>query len=381
MKESITVSALNRYTKTLIESDEVLSQVWVEGEISGFKLHNASGHMYFTLKDSEASVPAVMFNSYASKLRFVVKDGMYVVARCKVSLYERDGRFQLYVEDITPKGEGTLSQQLEALKAKLQGEGLFSQERKRPLVRFPKNIGIITSSGAAALKDVINVISRRYPFVKLTVFSSNVQGQLAQRTIIKAINRVNARYDIDEVIITRGGGSKEDLFIFNSEELVRAASTLKVPFISAVGHEVDFTLLDLVADLRAATPSVAAELAVPNIEEMVEAVSNSFSYIQSICVGRIEEERKNISNIKQALLTATQDTEKSKCEKLSNINAMINSLNPANVLSRGYAGIYKNGKSVASARELFRDDTITVLFNDGRAECDVTSVKEEKYEI
>lgn len=379
MKEAITVSALNRYAKALIESDEVLSQVWVEGEISGFKLHSPSGHMYFTLKDAGASVPAVMFNAYASRLRFIVKDGMYVTARCKVSLYERDGKFQLYVEDLVPMGKGSLQQQLEELKERLSKEGLFAAERKRPLVRFPKHIGVITSSGAAALQDIINVISRRYPFVKLTLFSANVQGQLAAATIINAIKSVNAREDIDEVIIARGGGSKEDLFIFNNEEIVRAAATLRVPFISAVGHEVDFTLLDFVADVRAATPSVAAEIAVPDCIELFEGMARNYEYIKAACKERIENAFRLTEEYREELLNLKSDVISANKEKLARKSEMLESLNPAAVLTRGYAGIVKGDKTVGSVKSLAAGDEVIIQFSDGRAVCDVKSVKEGNY--
>ena len=381
MKESITVSALNRYAKALIESDEVLSQVWVEGEISGYKLHAASGHMYFTLKDEHASVPAVMFNAYASKLRFVVKDGMYVTAHCKVSLYERDGKFQLYVEDLTPMGKGSLQQQLEALKEKLFSEGLFSSERKRPLVRFPKHIGVITSSGAAALQDIINVISRRYPFVKLSIFSANVQGQLAAASIINAIAAVNARDDIDEIIIARGGGSKEDLFIFNNEELVRAAATLKVPFISAVGHEVDFTLVDFVADVRAATPSAAAEIAVPDSIELFEKALGNFEYIKSACYRNISEAHEQLKDIREELCDIKHDVIKRRNEELLRKIELLDSLNPARVLSRGYAAIFKDKISIGSAKLLSAGDEVKLQFNDGFAVCDVKEINGGRYEF
>ncbi len=381
MKESITVSALNRYAKALIESDEVLSQVWVEGEISGFKLHSASGHMYFTLKDEHSSVPAVMFNAYASRLRFVVKDGMYVTARCKVSLYERDGKFQLYVEDLTPMGKGTIQQQLEALKDKLFAEGLFSQERKRPLLRFPKHIGIITSSGAAALQDIINVISRRYPFVKLTLFSANVQGQLAAASIVRAISEINSRNDIDEVIIARGGGSKEDLFIFNSEELVRAAADLKVPFISAVGHEVDFTLIDFVADVRAATPSAAAEIAVPDCSELFDRALDNYEYIKDECINKLHDSIALLNEQKLAFVDLKKEYLEQKSDKLERLSLLLDTLNPARVLSRGYTQIIKNESFVGSIKELSAGDEITVRFNDGIAVCDVKKTGDEGYDF
>ncbi len=381
MRESITVSALNRYAKALIESDEILSQVWVEGEISGLKLHRASGHMYFSLKDESSSVAAVMWSSNAAKLRFVVKDGMYVVARCKVSLYERDGRFQLYIDDLIPKGVGTIQQQLEALKSKLAAEGLFGEERKRPLVRFPKHIGVITSPGAAALQDIINVTARRYPFVKLTLFPATVQGQLAVGSIVAAIREVNRREDIDEVIIARGGGSKEDLFYFSSEEIVRAAAQLRVPFISAVGHEVDFTLLDFVADARAATPSVAAELAVPDAAELFEKIRSNYATALYYTKSRVENGRAAWDENRESLQTAHSALLKNAAFRLSHITQVLHSLDPANVLARGYAGVYKNGAPVTSAAQLAAGDRIDLRLRDGAAVCEVTEMKNGTSEV
>ncbi|MEA5051329.1 MAG: exodeoxyribonuclease VII large subunit [Oscillospiraceae bacterium] len=376
MHESITVSALNRYAKALLETDEVLSQIWVEGEISGLKIHQASGHMYFALKDAQASVAAVMWSSSAARLRFVVKDGMYVVARCKVSLYERDGRFQLYVDDLVPMGVGTAQQQLDALRDKLSKEGLFSAERKRPLVRFPKRIAVITSPGAAALQDIINVTARRYPFVKLLLFPAAVQGQLAVRTIVEAIEAVCRRSDIDEVIIARGGGSKEDLYYFNSEEIVRAAAKLPVPFISAVGHEVDTTLLDYAADARAATPSVAAELAVPDAAQLL-AHAQACAALCGEAADRIcARASEDCAASWNAAAAANAAFLREQNRRLAHTQEMLDSLNPARVLSRGYAGVYKDGRAVSDIAQLSPGDDIRLALGGGTADCTVCSVKE-----
>lgn len=374
MNESITVSALNQYTRTLIEQDEVLSQVWVEGEISGFSVHQKTGHAYFSLRDGDCSVRAVMFSSHASALRFLPKDGMYVVANCRVTLYERDGSFQINVFDLLPKGVGAVHKLVDETKQKLQTEGLFDAARKRPLPQRPACVGIVTSASSAALQDIISVAARRDPTVRLRVYSSNVQGLDAVPSLIRAIERLNRDPDIDVAIIARGGGSREDLWYFNDEDLVRAAGRLRMPFISAVGHETDYTLIDYVSDARAPTPSAAAEMTIhdraldwryllglyDNIETLVQEGMQSRT-------DKIRLHSEMFPRVLDALLT-------DRIKQLDTARRLAQSLDPMNVLLRGYSRTTKQGRGVGSASELVTGDKIDVLFHDGGAGCTVERI-------
>ena len=267
MAEVISVSALNRYVKNLLDVNDVLFDLALRGEIANFVQNARSGHCYFSLRDEAASVRAVMFRSDARRLGFQPEEGMKVVVRCRVTLYERDGAFQVYVNDMFPDGIGSTQLAFEQLKAKLDKEGLFAPEHKKPLPRFPQCIGLVTSKTGAALQDIRNVIGRRWPAVRLLLAPVNVQGFEAAEEIADAISRLDKSGRVDEIIVARGGGSREDLWVFNAEVIARAAYRCKKPLISAIGHEIDYTILDFVADRRAPTPSAAAELAVPDREE------------------------------------------------------------------------------------------------------------------
>ncbi|MEG1650976.1 MAG: exodeoxyribonuclease VII large subunit [Oscillospiraceae bacterium] len=374
MKESISVSALNRYVKVLLETDEVLCQVWVEGEISGLVLHQKSGHMYFTLKDNEAAVKCVMFKGFASRLRFVPEDGMKIVARCKVSLYERDGAFQLYIEDLIPLGAGTVAQELKKLTEKLEREGLFAAERKKPLVQFPKKIAVITSSSGAAFQDIINVMGRRYPFVGIVLYPVNVQGILAVKSIVEAIAQINDDDTVDEVIIARGGGSKEDLWIFNDESLVRAACSLNKPLISAVGHEIDITLIDYVSDRRAPTPSAAAEIAVPDAAGMFNYALNLFESIKQSVSGRLTEERDSINTLKMSFKHLTDNPFVKQRDILARQVSLCDALSPLNVILRGYSIAMLGIKSINSVNQVSIGDIIDLKMADGYLKCDVREI-------
>ena len=378
MSESITVSMLNKHTRFLIERDEVLSQVWVEGEISGFSLHHKTGHIYFSLKDSEASVKAVMFCQYAADLRFLPKEGMYVVVNCKVSFYERDGQFQLYVYDIMPKGRGAIQQQMEEAKARLAADGLFSQTRKRPLPRDARNIGVITSAGSAALQDILSVIERKNPTVKVTVYSTNVQGVAAVENIIKAVIGVNRSSTIDLVIIARGGGSKEDLWYFNNEELVRAAALLKMPFISAVGHETDTTLIDFVSDARAATPSVAAEMAVYDVVETLERCTAAYKRSGAVLKSSLQACEDRVKEQKRDLISAVNSCFASKQQRADKLESVCRALDPKNVLIRGYARAYKDGTGIVSVGQIKSGDRILLEFADGSADCTINNTQQSR---
>lgn len=374
MNESITVSALNNYAKALIEQDEVLSQVWIEGEISGFQVHQKSGHAYFSLRDSDCAVRAVMFCAYASELRFLPKDGMYVIAKCRVTLYERDGSFQINVFDLIPRGVGTVQKQAEDVKKKLEQEGLFLPQRKRALPLRPKTVAVITSASSAALQDIISVVGKLNPTVTLKVFSANVQGFLAVPSLISAIHAVNADKSVDVAILARGGGSKEDLWYFNDEALVRAAASLQVPFISAVGHETDYTLVDYVSDARAETPSAAAAMAVHDIW-------GDWAYIQALYCDMSQhielELKKHTAHIHEQRKTSYDQINRliaEKLERLIHTETLCRSLDPMNVLMRGYSRTLKDSVGVSSVHQLTKGDHINVAFHDGSAACIVDQI-------
>ena len=376
MNESITVSALNRYVKIVLESDEVLSQVWVEGEIVGFHMHHQSGHAYFSISEGGSSVRCVMFRDKASRVRFSVEDGMYVVLRCRVSLYERDGTFQLYVDDILPKGEGASKRGLEELKNTLEAEGLFSQERKRLLPRFPRKIAVITSSSGAALQDIINVTHRRNPTTKLELFPVTVQGINAAVTICSAIRRVNARCeDFDLAIIARGGGSAEDLSCFNIESVVRSAAGLKIPFISAVGHETDWTLLDYAADRRAPTPSAAAEIAVPDVDSVIDTMRGKLYEIRSLVLSYIDCAADNCSSCKKEIKSAVNEIVDTAAKRHLTSSDLIAAMNPLLILKRGYAIAFNgDGESISSIKNTSAGDAVNIQLSDGILNCTVNSV-------
>ena len=314
MAEVISVSALNQYVKTLLDANDLLFDLALRGEIANFVQNARSGHCYFSLRDETSSVKAVMFRSDARRLGFRPEEGMKVIVRCRATLYERDGAFQVYVNDMFPDGIGSAQLAFEQLKAKLDREGLFAAERKKPLPRFPKCIGLVTSKTGAALQDIRNVIGRRWPAVRLLLCPVSVQGFEAADEIAAAIDRLDKSGQVDEIIVARGGGSREDLWVFNAERIARAASRCKTPLISAIGHEIDFTILDFVADQRAPTPSAAAELAVPDRAEFSRKLCNLEENIHisiqnrlSLCYNRLDETVQPLSRQNmQAQLTGRQ---------------------------------------------------------------------------
>ena len=269
----LTVTALTRYIKRKFELDQHLTTVWLKAEISNFKLHSR-GHMYFTLKDDQSRILAVMFAGYNRSLRFQPEDGMHVIVKGEVSVYEAAGQYQLYVHDMIPDGVGALHLAFEQLKQKLSNEGLFDETRKKSIPSFPEHIGIITSPTGAAIKDILSTINRRFPIVKISVFPALVQGEQAKFDLVNKINQANQMESIDTLIVGRGGGSIEELWPFNEEIVARAIANSRIPIISAVGHETDTTIADFVADLRAATPTAAAELAVPNLVDLIDRTNN-----------------------------------------------------------------------------------------------------------
>lgn len=394
----LSVSQLNRYIKMNFDADENLANIFISGEISNFTNHYRTGHLYFTLKDDSAAVRAVMFNSSAKRLKFMPEDGMKVIARGRVSVYEASGQYQLYVDDMQPDGVGALNLAYEQLKEKLQKEGLFSELHKKPLPPYPEKVGVITSPTGAAVRDIINVLGRRFPYAEIVFCPVLVQGDGAHLQLTDAVNLFNSERAADVIIIGRGGGSIEDLWEFNDEGLARAVYNSDIPVISAVGHETDFTICDFVADMRAPTPSAAAELAVPDANELQYALSalknrmflnvssgiadrrSRLEYLTSNGVLKSPDEM--LSNRSQRLDTAFSKMLSSyenriggkKVEFISTATAL-SKLDPMSVLMRGFAFVSdKNGKNVYSSQALAKGDKINVRFHDGSAVCEVKEI-------
>ncbi len=394
----LSVSQLNRYIKMNFDADENLANIFISGEISNFTNHYRTGHLYFTLKDDSAAVRAVMFNSSAKRLKFMPEDGMKVIARGRVSVYEASGQYQLYVDDMQPDGVGALNLAYEQLKEKLQKEGLFSELHKKPLPPYPEKVGVITSPTGAAVRDIINVLGRRFSYAEIVFCPVLVQGDGAHLQLTDAVNLFNSERAADVIIIGRGGGSIEDLWEFNDEGLARAVYNSEIPVISAVGHETDFTICDFVADMRAPTPSAAAELAVPDANELQYALSalknrmflnvssgiadrrSRLEYLTS--KGVLKSPDEMLSNRSQRLDTAFSKMLSSyenriggkKVEFISAATAL-SKLDPMSVLMRGFAFVSdKNGKNVYSSQALEKGDKINVRFHDGSAVCEVKEI-------
>jgi exodeoxyribonuclease VII large subunit len=298
-RQVLSIKELNRYVKLKLEGDDTLQDVWVRGEISNFT-HHASGHMYFTLKDADSRLKSIMFASYNQKLGFIPREGTKVIARGHISVYERDGQYQLYVMHMQPDGIGSLYLAFEQLKKKLESEGLFAPERKRPIPRFPKAIGVITSPSGAAIRDIIITLQRRYPMVPVLLYPALVQGTGAAASVVRGIELMNARAEVDVLIVGRGGGSLEELWAFNEEIVARAIAASRIPIISAVGHETDFTIADFVADLRAPTPTAAAELAVPHHLELKQQVYYFTQRLNQGLLGQLQRRRDRLERLRRS---------------------------------------------------------------------------------
>ena len=418
----ITIGALNNYLKKLFDNDNNLKDVYLKGEISNFKAHTR-GHFYFTLKDETSRINAVMFSYKASMLSFLPADGMKVLVRGKVSIYEATGSYQIYVEEMSQDGLGNLYIEFEKLKKKLVAEGLFSQEHKKKIPKVPKKIGIVTASTGAAIRDILTTIKRRFPICETILFPSLVQGADAAKDIVKKIEIANT-FDIDTLIVGRGGGSIEDLWPFNEEIVARAIYNSKVPIISAVGHEIDFTIADFVADLRAPTPTAAAELAVPNIETIKTYLENVVNRSTISINGYIETDKQKLSSLINSyvlkkptamyeikeqnldflidrlnkemkiildntkirlfkvtssyILTNPDILYKFKTQNLKHLINKLEVLNPMNTLARGYAIVKSNNKVVSSIKGIKKDDIININIKNGIIDALVMEVKDGK---
>ena len=385
--QPITVAQLNRYTRALLEEDYNLRSACVVGEISNFKPHG-SGHWYLTLKDESAAVAAVMFRDSNRRLGFLPQNGMRVLVRGRVSLYERDGKFQFYIDDMQPDGLGALYMAYEQLKARLEDEGLFAPERKRSLPPFPRRIGVITSETGAAVQDIINVLSRRFPVAEVILCPVQVQGPGASEQIARAVRLFNERAAADVLIVGRGGGSLEDLWAFNEEITVWAVANSEIPVISAVGHETDTTICDFAADLRAPTPSAAAELAAPELRIILASLTNYQHNLQAVMLRRIKRQREQLDALmrrrvlqrpeellfapRQRLDAAQQHLREGMRAKLlaeqgrlERAQTKLLAMNPMQVLTRGYAMALKEGVPVARMNQLNPGDILDLRLQDG----------------
>lgn len=404
LQDALTVGALNRYIKTLIDSDEVLSYVTVCGEISNLKAHT-SGHLYFTLKDEESEISAVMFRSYAAGLSFALKNGMKVKVFGRVSVYEKSGKYQLYASAVLDDGMGRLRIEYELLYKKLEAEGLFAPERKKSIPKFPKCIGIVTSPTGAAIQDMLNVTGRRYPSAKIVIYPSLVQGNEAPAELCRGIAYFNADATCDVIIIGRGGGSAEDLWAFNDETLARVVAASEIPVISAVGHEIDFTLCDYAADCRAPTPSAAAELVVPDRNELLQRVDDMCVRLDSAMTRvidlrkiRLEASRQRINflspvvklsrikdNITRSEKMITKSMEGRLREASRRLGAAVgrlDAMNPLGILQRGYSMTEnEKGEVVSKVSSIGVGDRIKITLSDGYANAEVTSVCANKTDV
>ncbi len=394
----ISVKQLNSYVKSLLESDMHLSSFYLKGEISNFKDHYQSGHLYFSLKDSDAVIKAVMFRSSAAYLKFKPEDGMSVICRGRVSLYERDGSYQFYCEEMIPDGVGDLTVAFNQIKERLEAKGYFAAEHKKPIPAFPKRIAVITSDTGAAVQDILSITARRFPLCEIIMCPVRVQGDGAVFELIDAVRRVDKSALADTIIIGRGGGSIEDLWAFNSEELAETIHSCKTPVISAVGHETDFTICDFVADLRAPTPSAAAELAVPDAFELSAGIRNVAerlslrlsellksadmkidlceSKLASLMSALLSRESMRTDNLYDALMGGITHLLDRSDSAFRRSVAELNALSPLNVLARGYCIPSKDGKTL-SLDEMTVGNTVNFLFANGNADCTIDNIVKE----
>lgn len=392
------VSHINRYVKSLFDSDMGLQSVFVSGEISNLSNHYKSGHMYFSLKDEGASIKAVMFSRQASRLRFIPENGMKVIVNGRITVFERDGVYQLYADEMIPDGEGALAVAFEQLKKKLGAEGLFDEAHKKPIPSFPKRVGVITSPTGAAVQDIFNVLGRRFPLAQVIFKGVSVQGASAPSEMISALREFSRKGCADVIIIGRGGGSAEDLWCFNDELLAREIYNCPIPVISAVGHETDFTICDFVSDMRAPTPSAAAELAVPDITGLSMNTASLTDRLYTGINNIISAEKRRLSLILEArnfgdpgkfFRAEYENIEKyslrlrSAAEKLlykekttfTRTFSALESLNPLSVLLRGYSLISLGGEIVESVEKIHKDDRLQVSMSDGTVDCQVLSTE------
>jgi exodeoxyribonuclease VII large subunit len=396
---AVSVTQLNEFIKNLIDNTAQLNHVYVKGEISNFKNHYGTGHFYFTLKDDGGLIRAVMFRSSASKLKFMPENGMRVVLHGRVSAFVRDGQYQLYADSMEPDGVGALYIAYEQLKKRLESEGLFDPARKKPLPKIPTRVGIITSATGAAVRDMIHVAGRRFPFAKLILYPSLVQGPGAAAQLIEGVQYFNRTASVDVIILGRGGGSIEDLWAFNDETLARTVAASRIPVISAVGHETDFTICDFVADRRAPTPSAAAEIALPETAELKRKINNiisrEYAVLTQIIARRrehltrlaqsrgltsprnvIDDKRMNVAALTERLALSQSNALMIRQAQLKAIAGKMEALNPLSVLSRGYSAVYgEDGTIIKHTEQLNPGASVTFRLSDGEADAQIREVR------
>ena len=384
----LTVSQVNLYIKRVLDHDIYMSDVTVKGEISNFKLHS-SGHMYMSLKDDKGVMRAVMFRGACAKLKFRPENGMKIIASGRVTVYERDGQYQLYINSMEQEGIGALHISFEELKRKLLEEGLFDESKKKPLPKYPKKIGVVTAPTGAAIRDIINILSRRFSYSDIVLYPVLVQGENSADSIVEAIQYFNREKNVDVMIVGRGGGSIEDLWSFNEEKVARAIFASEIPIVSAVGHEIDFTISDFVADLRAPTPSAAAELVVPDQTELVEKFGNVYNRL-SMCAKRIIENRrlmlknctdkpviKNpiikiddkkiyIDNLSHRFEMAVKMISERKKQALSLNISKLDGLSPLGTIARGFSVASGSDGVIKSVKQVKSGDEISITVSDGK---------------
>ena len=395
------VSQINEYLRLRFEEDEFLNDLLLRGEISNYKLY-PSGHHYFSLKDAGGAIRCVMFRGSAGRLRFRPENGMKVIAGGRISVYPRDGAYQLYCTSLTPDGVGDLHVAFEQLKQRLQAEGLFALERKKPLPRYPETIAIITSSAGAALQDMLRILRKRYPLTMVKLLAVRVQGTEAPAEIAAAIAYANHYHVADLIITGRGGGSIEDLWAFNDEHVAYAIAKSEIPVISAVGHEPDVTISDFVADLRAATPSNAAELAVPDQMELRDAIGAKLSLLRTLMTRRLRQERQKVDALarsrslqdplaylndrrlrldytQQRLAAGAQSIVSRRRERFVHLAAKLDAMSPLRVLGRGYTLVQdQKNRVIKSVKDISAGDTVTIGLADGTAAAVIQEVSEWK---
>ena len=400
-ENAMTVSELNTFIKSMFDSNRLLSSMYVRGEISNFTNHR-SGHLYFSLKDADGQIRAVMFRSSAMKLKFLPENGMKVTVHGSITVFPRDGSYQIYVTSIQPDGVGALYLAYEQMKGRLEAEGLFDEAHKKDIPEFPAKIGVITSPTGAAVRDIINVIGRRYPPADIYLYPALVQGDGAEESLIAGIDCFDKSKLVDTVIIGRGGGSIEDLWAFNSEALARRIFECRVPVISAVGHETDFTICDFVSDLRAPTPSAAAEISVPDIRELMMRIDGYYDRLDRALSVTLNKKREKLDllassgalrsvsafmaplNEKVSALSKNAELAfmkllDAKKHRFAASLGKLEALNPISVLARGYTITEKSGEIVKSALALKEGDELSIRFSDGKASVSVKEI--HKYDI
>lgn len=387
-KKIFTVTEITKYLKDILAQDPLVNNIWISGEISNFH-HHSSGHMYFTLKDQNSAISAIMFKGYNSQLKFQLEDGLKVIAHGYISIYEPRGTYQFYIDSMEPAGKGALYLAFEQLKEKLEKEGLFDPVHKNKIPLLPKKIGIVTSPTGAAIRDILSVIQRRFPNISLLIVPTLVQGEMASEQLVKGIEYLNSRGDIDLIILSRGGGSIEDLWPFNEENLARAIYNSSVPVISGIGHDTDFTIADFVADLRAPTPSAAAELAISSRLELEKRIENSRERLSYAIGNKIREYRKRLEGLMERRVFARPEElfskeiqqlddlsrrlewsmEKelnSRKEEFQFLNGKLESLSPLKTLARGYSISSLQGKIIDSIDEVEIGQEIQIRVKDGQ---------------